>query len=181
MDFKKYNLYLRAFRNSTTKYIEGDKSRDNIKRIVFYGVRTIINKPKPNNRLNEVKENFESVCIVKDLMSLLTPKEFMNVFPVTKEYDGYKHEWKDYSYTMRYMETLNPNKPIGEEILNLLWEYQNWDVTFFNLKLTGCLDDMRALKGQQSVIEEFFAEMKEQQDCNKGNIKGMPSYLKVIK
>jgi hypothetical protein len=41
-----------------------------------------------------------SIELPQEQMGLLTPKEFMTVFPIKKEYDGHRYGIKDYHSTM---------------------------------------------------------------------------------
>ena len=66
-------------------------------------------------------------------MGTLKPKEFMELYPIPKEYDGHKYEIKDYFYTRDYIKGLEQENPIGTEVFNLLWEYQNRDLIHFNV------------------------------------------------
>jgi hypothetical protein len=58
-------------------------------------------------------------------MSQLTPREFMNIFPIDKTYDGERFECKDYFYTIKIVRALDQDAPIGDKLDDLLWEYMN--------------------------------------------------------
>lgn len=175
-NIEKYQEHLRESPN-----LEDDKhiKKLYIKRSIFYGVKAVINGPKDDFPLNKASTNFEFANTIANLMGSLKPKEFINIFPINKEYDGHKYQSKDYFYTKKYMDSLNQSKPIGEEILHLLWEYQNMDITLFNIKMMGYMDDMRRLRGKPNVIEEFFSNYED--DSVETIKKKYPSYLKLIK
>lgn len=195
----KYNLYLDAFINSVKQYADS-KAKDDIKRAVFYGVKATNLKEKPKHLTREAAEsNFQFGSIIKDMIGLLTPGEFMTIFPIEKEYKGHKWGMKDYFYTRDYINTLDPNKTIAEQEdpLMFIWEYTNWDITEFNVNLMGYLSDLRQLEGYPSLATEW-AEMNgietftvhQDQKGNKFIIKDgkaaklnkpMPKYLKVVK
>ncbi|AZO96185.1 phage infection protein [Halocella sp. SP3-1] len=159
----KYELYLNAY-NKTLEGFDRDKCKDEdiisiTKKLVLYGVKAINNKIKKEYNLpGELERRFEFIDITKDLMGTLTPKEFMNVFPIEKDYDGHKYGAKDYFYTRDYIQTLEQGEPIGEEILNFLWEYQNDEILEFSVEMMSCVSDLRRMRGKPSIMEEFAAK-----------------------
>lgn len=181
-----YDIYLDAFVHNVGRYKECldqsnsglvNPNNDYIKKAAYYGVKTVITKPQSTNRLNKAATNFEFVEVVSLLLSTMIPKEFIEIFPIDKRYDGAKYEMKDYYYTIDYMNTLDPLKPIGGEINKLLWEYQNMDIRLFNVRLLGYLDDMRNLRGQPNVIDELLNSGVPEKVVEKE----YPSYLKLLK
>ncbi len=131
-----------------------------LKKVIFYGVKAVNTKQEPEYVTKEAAEtDFQFVSIVKDLMSLLTPIEFMQVFPIDKDYKGNKWGLKDYFYTRDYINGLEQDKPIGEEILKFLWEYQNKDITNFSVSSMEAMSNLRKLDGLPSLAEEFADAM----------------------
>ncbi len=201
-DNKKYGLYLNAFCSAIKQYAAAPDitKKDYIKQAVFHGVKAINLKEKPQYLTREEAEsNFQFGSVVKDMMGLLTPGEFITIFPIEKEYKGHKWGMKDYFYTRDYINTLDPNKTIAEQEdpLMFIWEYTNWDITEFNVNLMGYLSDLRQLEGYPSLATEW-AEMNgietftahQDQKGNKFIIKDgkvaklnkpIPKYLKVVK
>lgn len=202
-DNNKYELYLNAFQDAVSQYKEtpGSKEKkDLIKKAAFHGVKFINLTEKPKYLTREAAENnFNMVSIVKDIIGLLTPSEFMEVFPIRKDFKGHKWETKDYFYTRDYIKTLDINKPIGEQedTLNFLWEYVNLDITLFNVNLMGFLSDLRQMEGYPSIAEEWAyingIETHTMHQDNKGNDfiivngkvakarKPKPKHLRIIK
>ena len=123
----------------------------------------------------------------------------MNLFPITKEFDGDRYQTKDYFYTRKYIKTLEPEKPIGENVSEFLWEYSNWDITIFNLTSLGYLDNLLILKGQPTTWESFCDENELKSYTIRTDLKGrqftidretgksfrlkkrMPRYIKLVK
>jgi hypothetical protein len=95
-------------------------------------------------------------------MSNLTPNEFINIFPITKDYDGNRWQSKDYFYTMDYIRQMNSNEPIGEKINEFLWEYHNWNISMFVVNMMSIASDLRRLDTGKGIMEEF---------CDENNIK----------
>lgn len=198
----KYILYLNAWENTLKEYQENldiENRTMYIQRLVFYGVKAINLTEKSNHITRKAAENnFQFGSIIKSLVGLLTPGEFMQVFPIAKEYKGQKRGMKDYFYTRDYINTLDPNEPIGEEqALMFLWEYTNWDITMFNVNLMGYMSDLRELEGYPSLAIEW-AQMNglgthTMYQDHKGNdfiindgkvlksVKTRPKHLKLVK
>ncbi|MCO7128427.1 hypothetical protein NIE88_22145, partial [Sporolactobacillus shoreicorticis] len=85
-----------------------------------------------------------------------TPREFMQVFPIDKTYDGEKYETKDYFYTMNYLKSLDMDKPIGRENLSdFLWDYMNRTMWLFSALKMSALADVQRARGEKSWFEQF--------------------------
>ena len=146
--------------DSTWKDNTDMEARLSLKRIIFYGVKAVNTTPEPEHITREAAEtNFQYISIIKDLMALLAPIEFMRIFPIDKDFRGNKWGWKDYFYTRDYINGLEQSNPIGKEILNFLWEYQNKDITEFNICSMEALSNLLKLDGLPSLAEEFAYEM----------------------
>jgi hypothetical protein len=59
------------------------------------------------------------VQVILSSIGSLKPAELVNIFPIEKTYDGDRWGVKDYFYTRDYLNTLDPDKPIGENALDL--------------------------------------------------------------
>ena len=94
-DYHKYNLYLTAFQNSVQKYAENpdlNSRKDYIKRAVLYGVKAVNAKERPKYiTMESAEDNFQFISIINSMIGLLTPKDFMEIFPITKDFKG--HKW----------------------------------------------------------------------------------------
>ncbi|GAA0121731.1 hypothetical protein UT300018_10470 [Clostridium faecium] len=162
----KHDLYVNAYYNTLTEYVNAYKENEEmdlkpfIKKLIVYGVKAINTKLDPEYiKREEAEMDFQFVSIIKDLMGTLTPKEFMQLYPIAKEYNGHKYSMKDYFYTRNYIETLDQDKPIGDEMLNFLWEYHNWELTDFNIEIMEYISRIRRLDGQTSLGEELASIM----------------------
>ncbi|TYR78438.1 phage infection protein [Priestia megaterium] len=150
----KYSLYLQAFINAVNEY-KNSADQDATK-VILYGVKLINSEPKAEG-YDEALSGFQLASTIKELMGQLTPAQFMNIFPIEKDFKGHKWETKDYFYTIDYIKTLDANKPIGEGILEFLWEYTNWEITIFNVEIMGYLNTLRQHEGHLNMMEEFMA------------------------
>lgn len=201
----KYDLYMRAFTRTLGSYGHGQSIRDTLKKAIVYGVKAINTQPKETLVLkDDYIERFQLISTIHYFMGILTPMEFMNLFPITKEYDGQKYEWKDYFYTMDYIKTLDPDKPIApigqdDKILHFLWEYRNIEIERFTVNGMTCLSALREFEGQPSLMEEWAADKGiktyTMHEDNQGNkfmldnetgkttkvLKPKPKHLKLVK
>lgn len=196
----KHSLYKRAFDNTVKRYHEntGTDIRKVIKQLIVYGVKAVNTIDSESETLGSAPTNFHFCQVIISCMSRLTPLEFINLFPITKDFDGERWGTKDYFYTMKYIKTLDPDAPIGEEIFNFLWEYTNWEITIFNVNYLRYISDMRQLEGKPSLMEEWANQngISTYTLYEKGNTKFVldnrtgkttkvkkprPSYLKLVK
>ncbi len=107
----------------------------------------------------EIRDWFVLIEGIGNMIGCLTPKEFMQIFPVEKDFDGEKYQCKDYFYTMEYISRLDSNKPIGKDNASeFLFEYQNWDINEYMSAWMGIVNRMHKLHGGRDITEEFFEE-----------------------
>lgn len=178
-----YSMYLNAYRNTLNNH-EGDMyDKDLLKKLIFLCVKIIINKPKPAN-YQEAHSEFELYYTLKIMMQALTPKEFMNIFPIKKEYDGHKYGAKDYFYTMDHLKTIDCDKPI-EDADDFMWYYWNDDIHDLNVNMMMNLSYLRQMQGEPSLAEEWASEneipMYTKHEDAAGNEYLLDEYGKTIK
>ncbi|MDU5081990.1 hypothetical protein [uncultured Tissierella sp.] len=197
-------LYLKAWDRVLKEYTQNPdmvNRRKCIQKLVFYGVKYVVtNSVREDTTREQAELDFQLISIIKSLVGLLEPSEFVEMFPITKDYDGDKYQTKDYFYTRDYINTLDPNVPIGEkeDPLMFLWEYTNKDIENFNIKSMLALSKLRQFDGYPSIGQEFADIMGiKTQELHTGsngqeffiNDKGKtvrmtkrrPRYLKVVK
>lgn len=151
----KYDMYLNAFQKAAEAYRENQNAEHFVKKLIVYGVKAINAKPESKNMTyNETINDFLFVSTILGLIETLTPNEFMNLFPIDKEYKGHKWGIKDYFYTRDYINSLNPNEPI-KDALTFIWEYTNQEIARFNVFVMNCISNLRKLQGKPSLMEEW--------------------------
>lgn len=135
---------------------------DDTKKLVLYGVKYV--NTQCDNEFNTVDdaERFHGlVMATHDVIGLLTPNQFVNVFPIEKKYNGYKYQSKDYFYTMNYLNSLERDKPIkdqsmdGGTVLGFLWEYCNMEVREFTVALMTSLSRLQRLNGEPTITDSL--------------------------
>lgn len=209
-----HGLYLKAYRTEVFNLLKGVNENPDIdtipfiKKIVTYGIKAInlqyrlSNDKKCITRDYTTRElvisKFKCNDFILSLIGELTPREFMSLFPIRKIFDGDKYQTKDYFYTRDYMNKLDQDNPMKYQIniMELLWEYMNWEITMFNVAVINCIDDLRKLDGQPSMIMEFCKEngigthtmytdekgkkfLVDDETGKSKSVKTRPSYLKV--
>ncbi len=149
-------IYLQALINSMENYKNGADEKDSIKKLVFYGVKTINTKPKDEYlNLETIQSNIDFNNVILGAIGTLTPKELMNIFPLDKYYKGAKYENKDYFYSMNYIKNHGINETIKDPI-SFLWEYTNINTSIFLMNILGEIDNLRISQGNQSMASEFM-------------------------
>jgi hypothetical protein len=149
-----FAMYKKAYTSTLKAYQIGQDTLPIIKKAIFYGVK-MINAMRDENLDEDLIYNFKLINSIIDMMSTITTKEFINIFPIKKDYKGYKFDTKDYFYTMDYLKTLDLDTPIGDKILDFLWEYVNDDIHEFVVKMLLTMSHLRQMEGQPSIAEEF--------------------------
>jgi len=147
-----------AFSKALKNYIENPDQDEAamVKKLVVYGVKAIVCRPDPEAKTWEESQYiFQFADSIIHLIGVLTPSDFMELFPISKEFKGHKWQMKDYFYTRDYIRTLDPNKKLGEEALRFMWEYMNDDINDFNVEVMGYMSDIRRMQGEPSLMDDF--------------------------
>ena len=140
----------------------------------------VISKKKNGILKSEIDDLL--LCFEEALKSLktLTPKEFITLFPITKNYDGEKYECLDYFSTIELFKNIQMDKPLidinkiddlsekefaekDKQINLLIMEYQNKDIRKFNIKyllLTSMKMRMETGKDLADTLVEKYPELK---------------------
>lgn len=156
-----HDLYMNAYNKILQSYLDNPEQplKPLMSKMIVYGVKAINSKPEPEYVTREEAEyDFNFADCLMGAMSTLKPAEFINLFPIEKDYKGHRWGMKDYFYTRNYIKTLDKDKPIGEKIHHFLWEYTNWEITEFNVQLMEYMSRLRRLDGKPSLAQEW-AEM----------------------
>ncbi len=161
VDYKpKAEHYRRALARMIEKnpvgFMEDNKE---LKRFIFmYVKRLVLSKAEYNaysyEKLNEM---LQFMLMLTDLMGQLTPTEFMQMFPIPKEYDGEKLGVKDYFSTIKDVMKYPLDKPIGiGNVTQFIMDYYNWDIMEFEVIKLSVISRIRRMEGQKGIMEEFM-------------------------
>lgn len=166
----KYTKALRRFTDihGGTRCI-GRLQEVDLARYIFLAVRAYgkenhaeFNHTKAHKSCLEIENRYQELKQVMETIGRLTPLELLRMFPVKKEYDGEKWGTKDYYYTMDRLRRLPADKPIGDaqDVAALLWDYQNWDLTFLLLQWENVLGDLHVYCNESGPKDELHDKMK---------------------
>ncbi|MGH1259591.1 MULTISPECIES: hypothetical protein [Bacillus] len=154
-------IYINMFINALEELKKQDKetkslSRDTYRKVIFAGVRYISKSKNDVLNYDYLMNRFLVISYLENLMKVLTPRDFITMFPIDKNYDGSRYEMKDYFSTMKEINKIGMDTPIGEEIIKFLWDYQNFkDITLFTLASMRTLNNIQKLQGEKTLTEEF--------------------------
>ncbi|ADQ41590.1 hypothetical protein Calkr_2125 [Caldicellulosiruptor acetigenus I77R1B] len=157
---EKQRLFYKAFVNTALSYQEGQNLQDVVKKLIFYGVKMINATPqKEITSFEQAKAEFNFADLIIQMISTITPKEFITIFPVKKNFKGHKYQTKDYFTTIEQLKKFDMDKPIGEKVIELLWDYVNDDITEFLVNYLLAASRLRKFEGKSSLAEEFAQQM----------------------
>ena len=118
----------------------------------------------------KIKENFDKtnkeivnllfarISFISSLVGLYTPREFMRLFPIQKDYDGEKSGIKDYFYCMNYINEIGLDNPIGDKASEFLMEYWNRDINFYIITWMDVVSAMDIIQTGRDSMLDFFEE-----------------------
>ncbi|WP_242317042.1 hypothetical protein [Bacillus cereus group sp. BfR-BA-01489] len=154
-------IYHRMFSKNLRELLQKVKNtgifnQDLCKKTIFTGVRFIRYTKSDTSNYEYLKDKLQLIGYLQELMKKITPREFITMFPITKSYDGDKWEEKDYFFTMNRAKEIGMDTPIGENILEFLYDYENWDMTCFTVSSMTAMSRLRRAEGKKSLAEEFF-------------------------
>lgn len=106
----------------------------------------------------EITSWFQLIEYINQMIGCITPAQFMQIFPVRKEYDGEKYGIKDYWTTMQKIAEIGLHTPIGEDASYFLFDYCNDDVDRYMLSWMEIVNRMHQMQGEKDIMLEFFEE-----------------------
>ena len=149
-------------------------NHDNFKKLIYWSIRYL-----PHYENDNVEERFAYISCLKNCLKKLTYREFINLFPIAKEYDGAKSETKDYYSTMEYLNDKSLDDYI-EDPLELIFEYYNWDIIVFGVEVMSVTSEMQRIETGIGITEAFMFPDQYPTD-SKGNLIGVNAKGKVCK
>ena len=162
---------------AATNDYQVNPNHENLKKMVYWNIRFLPCFKKDDDVIIEKK--FLLISYVKDDLKKLTYREFINLFPIAKEYDGAKWGMKDYYSTMEYLNDKSLDDYI-EDPLELILEYYNWNIIEFGVEFMSVTSDMHKIQTGIGITEAFMFPDQYPTD-SKGNLIGVTSDGKVHK
>lgn len=137
--------------------------RDDLKKFVFLGVKAFGEEYQKNRRRSkihsceEIEWIYKRTNAVMKAIGFLTPAELIQLFPITKDFDGGKFGSKDYFWTIDKTKPLPRDKPIGTEqdVADLLWDYVNKDTELLFLNWDSSVMDLKTYCGEDAPYENY--------------------------
>lgn len=192
-----HQKYLSAFSNALSNAQSTGKT--DLPKIVLLSVKYVTTHRFKNKNCierKEIEQHFQFIELTKQFMMLLTPHQFVNLFPIEKSYDGEKYMVKDYFSTMEMLSHLDMDKPLGAQLEDVMWDYQNPTIGEFLVAMFSTASKLRKLDTGVGIMEEWAAENDIETltvDENSGYIlnnqthktvpykKPIPDYIKIVK
>ena len=159
---------------AATNDYQVNPSHENLKKMVYWNIRFL-----PYYENVNVEEKFAYISCLKNCLKKLTYREFINLFPIDKEYDGAKWEMKDYYSTMEYLNDKSLDDFI-EDPLELIFEYNNCHIIIFGVEIMTVTSDIHRIQTGLGITEAFIYG-KEMPHDSKGNIISVNHEGKVCK
>ena len=165
---------LRIVKNTIDDYQKDESNRTVLKRLVLWTGRELVYERE--HRDYYTTENLYNVSeLYKSLVSELTYREFMEIYPIEKRYDGVKSETRDYYSTMEFLSGIDLDSQIDnkEQVMDLFWDYSNWELLDVASASMCAMSAMsRKLLGVDPT-EAFFTKEENYAHDSKGNIIGV--------
>lgn len=136
------------------------RSKEETLKYVFYGVLYLGKRAGKyhcrDKECFEIEARYKALKEIVTAAAELTPRDFLNLFPVDKKYDGEKYVWKDYFYTMRELQRFPMDEKIGDKIIPFLEIYTNKHVFKFIVSYSICIGDYSVYCGVDGPQKEYF-------------------------
>ncbi len=164
----------RQYHNSVLQAVKKNKGikvadypQDDLMKIALCGIKYIcsIREVKRENdrlgtgyehSLEEQKIRFQLIDAIFMVCGHLTLRNFVNTFPIEKDYSGEKWQCKDYFFTMDVLSKMDWDKPIGrDELSELLWDYMNADLRHAYVEFTTAMSAIYRAQTGKGIAEQF--------------------------
>ena len=133
--------------------------RSELKKSMYGFVRTL-------NMVNsgDAEDKFRIYQPILSIMGKMTPREFIETFPITKDFRGHKYEMKDY-FTV--MECINANYPMDKPIVpdsedthetmfKFLMEYSNVHTDRLAIAIMMNISDLHRMNTGNDILDDFM-------------------------
>ena len=145
-------LYCDAMLRTMERIKEAPADKQAKLRAIFYGVKLIGVTDNQNLTEEEAERRFWMINSIQAMMKAITPIELLQMFPVKKAYDGQRGGYKDYFFTMDVLRRHGLDKPLGEAVNEILWDYMNRSIMDFVVASLAVMDELRRHNGEKSMF-----------------------------
>lgn len=127
-------------------------SKDELKKLIFGEI--VQCKAGGDVSLKNRQLYMEMTC---HMIEQLTPKEFSQIFPITKEFKNWKFGIRDYFDTVEFIEKIGWDKKIPDAF-EFMMNYWNTEVLEYTIKIMDIVSDSRQRQTGKSVMQEFLEQ-----------------------
>lgn len=186
-----YDCWQRQYHNAICKTMEENEGKkiedfpqENLMKIALSGVKHVISVLEIRREnvkigadytktLEESQATFDLIDALFSVMGCIKLRNFVTIFPITKEYDGEKWQSKDYFFTMNVLSKMDWDKPIGrDKMYELLWDYQNDDLREVCVEFTCAMSAVYRSQTGKGIAEEWCDDLGIH-TCSVDNINGV--------
>lgn len=176
------NHILRVIKSTLKACQKDENDRIALKRLVLWCGRHLVyiqenKKDYDIEYINTIREFY------RIFVSKLTYREFMEIYPIDKRYDGARWGTRDYFSTMEFLSDIDLDSKIGGEkqVMDLFWEYDNWELLDVASASMCAMSAMsRKLLGVDPAVA-FLTKEEGYAHDSKGNIVGVTADGKTHK
>ncbi len=153
------DVFIRFTERVKEKSFEQMRKDKELLQYVFLAVKNICAVENKVNRKENVTMLYAEYYLIENAiaaMAYITPRELLQIFPPTKCYDGAKWQTKDYFTTMKAMQKYGLDEPMQGKVLDILWDFMNFDISLFMVEWIGCVSDMTRYQTGKNLLIDFF-------------------------
>lgn len=139
---------------------KGGPITDNLKQFVYLYIKimSLLHDGWDINKPEVIEAGFDTLEFVSHVLRYFTPNEFMQMFPVEKDYDGHRYDVKDYFTTMETVRGIGIHNRIGDRVEDFLFDYCNDDIDEYMVTWMTIVNRMHQLNGGRDMLIEFMEE-----------------------
>lgn len=130
-------------------------NKKDMRKRIFYGINAVAYHSREYLDKESAVQQLALISSVMEDIESITPRGFLQVFPVDKVYDGEKYSCKDYFFTMEFISGIGMDRKIPSAS-DFLWDYTNIKARMFLLNKMNVIDYLRRLDGLMPVMSEFM-------------------------
>ena len=96
--------------------------------------------------------------LAKNMLSQLTVREFVQDFPIIKDYDGKRYQCADFFSSWEHLSVFDLDTPFHAQtgdIVDLLWGYQNKWVLLYLTSVFSMVSKLREFDGKSDLFTGF--------------------------
>lgn len=181
--YLRFNTHiLRIVKNNIDAYEKDEANRTVLKRLTFWLGRELVFENQ-NKEWYDTENIWNVSELYKSLLSQLTYREFCEIYPIEKRFDGDKTETRDYYSTKEFLSTVNLDSTIGskEKVMDLFWDYSNWELLDVASASMSATSDMGEQLLGINISEALFTREENYAHDSKGNMIGVTEDGKTVK